>query len=118
MIVFLGIVVILICVFFAANLTLAQSADDAEKVSPFECGMMPIYGQTRAPFTIQYYLVGLLFLVFDLEVSLLYPLGSYLEHVGIYGYTIAAFFYIILTIGFIVEIASGALHFTDQRAAI
>jgi len=118
MIVYLICVVLLVIILLAINLFIAAHMPDTEKLSPFECGMQPVYGQTRAPFTIQYYLVGLLFIVFDLEVSLLYPLGSYLAGVNVYGFAIAALFYIILTIGFVVEIASGALHFTDQRAAI
>lgn len=111
------LIAIIVVVFFAANLLLAVHLPDNEKLSPYECGYAPIYGQTRSPFTIQYYLVGLLFLIFDLEVSLLYPLGACLNDLSIYGFAVAGLFYVVLTLGFVVEIASGALHFTDQRAS-
>lgn len=105
----------LIAVLLVANLLLAVHIPDNEKLSPYECGYAPVYGQTRSPFTIQYYLVGLLFLIFDLEVSLLYPLGACLTELSLYGFIVATIFYVVLTLGFVVEIASGALHFTDQR---
>jgi NADH:ubiquinone oxidoreductase subunit 3 (subunit A) len=78
----------------------------------------PIYGQTRAPFNIQYYLVGILFLIFDLEILLLYPYAVSAYQVGTYGFIIAMLFFVVLTLGFVYEIGSGALYFTDQRSAI
>ncbi|KAJ3119607.1 NADH dehydrogenase subunit 3 [Physocladia obscura] len=89
-----------------ANVLLAVHKPDSEKVTPYECGFSPVYGQTRAPFSIQYYLVGILFLIFDLEILLFYPLAVTLYSVSTYGFVIGMFF------------GKGALYFTDQRSAI
>ena len=100
------------------NDLLAVHKPDTEKVSAYECGFSPVYGQTRAPFSIQYYLVGILFLLFDLEILLLYPLATSLYQVGSYGFVVAILFFLVLTLGFMFEWGKGALYFTDQRSAI
>ena len=100
------------------NVLLAVHKPDTEKVSAYECGFSPVYGQTRAPFSIQYYLVGILFLLFDLEILLLYPLATSLYQVGSYGFVVAIMFFLVLTLGFMFEWGKGALYFTDQRSAI
>ena len=100
------------------NVLLAVHKPDTEKVSAYECGFSPVYGQTRAPFSIQYYLVGILFLLFDLEILLLYPLATSLYQVGSYGFVIAVAFLLVLTLGFMFEWGKGALYFIDQRSAI
>jgi NADH:ubiquinone oxidoreductase subunit 3 (subunit A) len=100
------------------NVLLAVHKPDTEKVSAYECGFSPVYGQTRAPFSIQYYLVGILFLLFDLEILLLYPLATSLYQVGSYGFVIAVAFFLVLTLGFMFEWGKGALYFTDQKSAI
>jgi len=100
------------------NVLLAVHKPDSEKVSAYECGFSPVYGQTRAPFSIQYYLVGILFLLFDLEILLLYPLATSLYQVGSYGFVVAIIFFVVLTLGFMFEWGKGALYFTDQRSAI
>lgn len=58
------------------------------------------------------------FFALDCEILLLYPLAVSLEQIGIYGYLIAVIFFLILTLGFVIEIASGALNLTSQRSAI
>jgi len=100
------------------NVLLAVHKPDTEKVSAYECGFSPVYGQTRAPFSIQYYLVGILFLLFDLEILLLYPLATSLYQVGSYGFVVAILFFLVLTLGFMFEWGKGALYFIDQRSAI
>lgn len=111
------VVPVLIVVLLFLNLLLAIHKPDAEKVTPYECGFSPVEGQTRTPFTIQYYLVGILFLVFDLEILLFFPLSVSLYQVSSYGFTIAVLFFSVLTIGFIYELSRNVLHFTDQRSA-
>ncbi|TIA68305.1 hypothetical protein E3P92_03964 [Wallemia ichthyophaga] len=111
------VVPVLIGVLLLLNLLLAVHKPDAEKVTPYECGFSPVEGQTRTPFTIQYYLVGILFLVFDLEILLFFPLSVSLYQVSSYGFTIAVLFFSVLTIGFIYELSRNVLHFTDQRSA-
>lgn len=115
---YLLLLVILVVLLLGLNLLLSEHAPDLEKLSPYECGYNPVYGQTRSPFTISFYLVGLLFLAFDLEVALLYPLVSNLAIVGSYGYWLACLFLTILTVGFVYELGAGVLHFTDQRSSV
>ena len=112
------VVPILVAILLVLNVLLAAHRPDTEKVTAYECGFSPIYGQTRAPFSIQYYLVGILFLIFDLEILLVYPMASTMYTIGAYGFWIFIIFFIILTIGFVYEFGSGALYFTDKRSNI
>lgn len=112
------VVPILVLILLLLNVLFAASRPDAEKVTAYECGFSPIYGQTREPFSIQYYLVGILFLIFDLEILLLYPIAVTLYDVSAYGFCIALSFFSVLTLGFVYEYAKGALYFTDQRSAL
>jgi len=82
---------------------------DAEKLSPYECGFEP-FGDARQKFDIRYYLVSLLFILFDLEVSYLFPLIALDNNMlSEWGYIIGAIFIIILTVGFIYEYSKEAL---------
>ena len=94
------------------NVLLAAHKPDESKVSAYECGFSVIYGQTRSTFQIGFYLVAILFLVFDLEILLLFPIAVSLYQVGTFGFSVALIFFIVLTIGFILEIGSGAIKFT------
>lgn len=112
------LVPIIVGVLLLLNVLFARSRPDSEKVSAYECGFSPVYGQTRIPFSIQYYLVGILFLVFDLEILLLYPIAVTLYNVSIYGFWIRIIFFTVLTLGFVYELGKGRLYFTDQRSRI
>jgi NADH:ubiquinone oxidoreductase subunit 3 (subunit A) len=118
MIVLLIFVPVLVGILLALNVLLAVHRPDTEKVTPYECGFNPISGQVRAPFAIQYYLVGILFLIFDLEIAVLYPLAVTLYQVSVYGFWVAMIFLVLLTIGFVYEFGKGALKFTDHRSSI
>ena len=109
---------ILVFILLALNLILAAHKPDTEKLSPYECGFTPIYGQTRSQFSIHFYIVAILFLVFDLEILLLYPISVTLYQVSAYGFTIAIIFFSILTIGFIFELGKVVLKFTDHKSKI
>ena len=91
------------------NFFLAPKNAYEAKVSAYECGFSVIYGQTRSTFQIHFYIVAMLFLVFDLEILLLFPIAGTLYQVSTFGFSIALVFFIILTIGFILEIGSGAI---------
>lgn len=112
------VVPILVAILLVVNVLLAAHRPDSEKVSVYECGYSTINGQTRRPFSIQYYLVGILFLIFDLEILLLYPVRVSLYNVSIYGFWVAILFFTVLTLGFVYEISTGVLYFTDQRSQI
>ena len=104
---------VLVLILLALNLLLAVHRPDTEKLSPYECGFTPIYGQTRSQFSVHFYIVAMLFLVFDLEILLLFPIALTLYNVSIFGFSIAIIFFIVLTIGFVLEIGSGAISLTD-----
>ena len=80
-----------------------------EKLSPYECGFEP-FDDARTKFDIRFYLVALLFIIFDLEVAFLFPCAISLKNIGLFGYTSMMIFLIILTIGFIYEWKKGALE--------
>ena len=100
---------LLALILLALNVLLSPHRPDEEKVSAYECGFQPVYGQTRTSFQIHFMVVALLFLIFDLEVLLLFPLAVTLYQVSTFGFSIGIIFFIILTIGFVLEIGSGAI---------
>ena len=87
---------ILAIILLALNLLLAPSRPDESKVSPYECGFSVIQGQTRSVFHIHFYLVSMLFLIFDLEIVLLYPLAVSLYQISTFGFSIAILFFFVL----------------------
>ena len=80
-----------------------------EKLSPYECGFEP-FDDARTKFDIRFYLVALLFIIFDLEIAFLFPWAISLRNIGLFGYISMMIFLIILTIGFIYEWKKGALE--------
>jgi|ERR1700684_624802 NADH-ubiquinone oxidoreductase chain 3 len=104
---------ILALILLALNILLAPHRPDEAKVSAYECGFSPVYGQTRSTFHIHFYLVGMLFLIFDLEIILLFPIAVTLYQVSTFGFSIALIFFIVLTIGFVLEIGSGAIELSN-----
>ena len=107
------VVPVLAILLLGLNLLLAVHRPDESKVSPYECGFSTIYGQTRSVFNIHFYIVAMLFLVFDLEILLLFPLATVLYQVSTFGLSIGIIFFIVLTIGFVLEIGSGAISITN-----
>ena len=100
-------------VLLGLNVLLAPHRPDEAKVSAYECGFSPVYGQTRSTFQIHFYIVAMLFLVFDLEILLLFPIAVTLYQVSTFGFSVALIFFIVLTIGFVLEIGSGAIQLTS-----
>jgi NADH-quinone oxidoreductase subunit A len=86
----------------------AVQAPDAEKTSPYECGFEP-FDDARNRFDVRFYIVAILFLIFDIEVAYLFPWAITLSVTGSMGYIVAAIFLIILTVGFAYEWVRGAL---------
>ena len=81
---------------------------DLEKATAYECGFDP-FGEARAPFEVSFYLVAILFRVFDLEVAYLFPWVIGLSQTGWFGFSTMTFFRFILTVGFVYEWKKGAL---------
>lgn len=88
---------------------LAVQAPDSEKISAYECGFEP-FEDARNKFDVRFYIVAILFIIFDLEVAVLFPWAVSLGLSGALGYILALGFLFILTIGFIYEVAKGALN--------
>jgi NADH:ubiquinone oxidoreductase subunit 3 (subunit A) len=82
---------------------------DAEKISAYECGFDP-FDDARGKFDIRFYLVAILFIIFDLEVTFLFPWAVTLSKIGFFGFWTMMIFLIILTIGFVYEWQKGALE--------
>nr|QCW06917.1 NADH dehydrogenase subunit 3 [Drechslerella brochopaga] len=98
------------------NVLLGPDRKYGEKRSSFECGFHSFLGQNRQPFNISFFLFGLLFLIFDLEIILIFPYTLSANHVGSYGLTVLFAFFIILTVGFCYEIGKNALKvYIDKK---
>lgn len=80
-----------------------------EKISPYECGFEPTGGRPNQ-FNVKFYLVAILFVIFDLEIAFMFPWAVSLREIGVAGYTSMMIFLAILTIGFIYEWKKGALE--------
>jgi NADH-quinone oxidoreductase subunit A len=80
----------------------------AEKLSAYECGFEP-FDDARRRFDVRYYLVAILFIIFDLEVAFLFPWAVSLSHIGLFGFLSMIGFLGVLTVGFIYEWCKGAL---------
>jgi NADH-quinone oxidoreductase subunit A len=107
--VFLGIAVGLSCVMILLPFLVARAKPDAEKLSPYECGFEP-FSDARGQFDVRFYLVAILFIIFDLEVAFLFPWAVSLSETGLYGFWSMMIFLTILTVGFIYEWKKGALE--------
>jgi NADH-quinone oxidoreductase subunit A len=80
----------------------SAKADDTEKLSAYECGFSP-FEDSRGEFDIRFYLVAILFIIFDLEISFLFPFAVSFDAVGAIGLWAMLFFLFVLTIGFVYE---------------
>jgi NADH-ubiquinone oxidoreductase chain 3 len=103
---------VLVCILLAINPLISANRPDSAKVSPYECGFTPM-GTARDKFSVQFFLVAILFLVFDLEVIMLFPLGVTLYQNSVYGFWIVMLFLFVLTVGFVYEWSKGALKYTN-----
>jgi NADH-ubiquinone oxidoreductase chain 3 len=117
LLVFILVVPVLALIFLALNSLFAPHRSYEDKLSSYECGVPVITGQTRESFPIHFNLVAMLFLIFDIELVLLLPISVSLRAVHTYGFVIAIIFFIILTIGFIVELATGAISILPANTA-
>ena len=106
---FLIIATVLSVVVMSLSFLLSPKKPNDEKLSPYECGFEP-FDDARTKFDIRFYLVALLFIIFDLEVVFLFPWAISLREIGIFGYSSMMIFLIFLTIGFIYEWKKGALE--------
>jgi len=92
-----------------AGFVLAPHRPDSEKNSPYECGF-EAFEDARMKFDVRYYLIAILFILFDLEIAFLFPWAVVLEEIGLFGYVAMVIFLAILVVGFIYEWKKGALE--------
>lgn len=108
-IIFLGIAIGLGLVLILAAIVIAMRNPDAEKISAYECGFNA-FDDARMKFDVRFYLVSILFIIFDLEVAFLFPWAVSFQHVGLLGFWSMMVFLAVLTIGFAYEWKKGALE--------
>jgi NADH-quinone oxidoreductase subunit A len=106
---FLGIATGLSAIMVIASLIVGRQKPDSEKLSPYECGFEP-FSDARHKFDVRFYLVAILFIIFDLEVAFLFPWAVTLGEIGAFGFWSMVVFLGVLTIGFAYEWRKGALE--------
>ena len=107
--IFLAIAIVLAMVMAFLPLIASKSKPDPEKLSTYECGFEPI-SDARRKFDVRFYLVAILFIIFDLEVAFLFPWAVTLGEIGAYGFWSMLVFLGVLTVGFVYEWKKGALE--------
>ena len=108
-IIFLFIALLLSVGFILINFISSPNNPDPEKLSAYECGF-DAFDDSRMEFDVRFYLVAILFIIFDLEIAFLFPWAISLGKIGIFGFWSMMIFLAVLTIGFIYEWKKGALE--------
>ena len=103
------VILILSSIIPLLSFLLTEKTPDKEKASVYECGFSPIY-QPGKPFSIRFFIIAILFLVFDLEIVLLFPWSISLINISILGLLITLLFFIILGVGLTYEWTKGGLE--------
>ena len=106
---------LLAIILLTINLIFAPHSPYQEKDSAFECGFHSFLGQNRTQFSISFFIFALLFLLFDLEILLVYPYVVSAYSNGIYGLIIMLIFFIVLTLGFAYELGKNALKIDSRQ---
>ncbi|HET6492386.1 MAG TPA: NADH-quinone oxidoreductase subunit A [Burkholderiales bacterium] len=111
MFIFVGLAVGVVPVLLGGGLSrlLGVHRPDSEKLSPYECGF-EAFEDARMKFDVRYYLVAILFILFDLEIAFLFPWAVVLQEIGFFGFMAMVVFLAILVVGFIYEWMKGALE--------
>ena len=113
---FLIFIPILAIILLAVNLIFAPHNPYEEKDSAFECGFHSFLGQNRSEFSISFFIFALLFLLFDLEILLVYPYVVSAYQNGIFGLIIMLLFFLVLTLGFAFELGKNALSIEIRQS--
>jgi NADH-quinone oxidoreductase subunit A len=107
--IFLAIAIGISCVIIIIPFIMAKARPDSEKLSSYECGFEG-EGKVRGEFNVQFYLVAILFIIFDLEIAFLFPWAVSLNKIGVFGFWSMMVFLTLLTVGFVYEWMRGALE--------
>ena len=106
---FLGLAIALSVIMVVASLVVGRQKPDTEKLSAYECGF-EAFEDARRKFDVRFYLVAILFIIFDLEVAFLFPWAVALGEIGMFGFWSMVVFLGVLTVGFVYEWRKGALE--------
>lgn len=106
---FMGVGLVIGAAMIALGFVLGPRRPDSEKTSPYECGF-EAFEDSRMKFDVRYYLVAILFILFDLEIAFLFPWAIVLDAIGVFGFVAMLIFLAILVVGFIYEWKKGALE--------
>lgn len=117
LLIFFFVSFILVNLLLLISFILSSAKPDAEKVSPYECGFEP-FSDSRMTFDVHFYIVAILFMIFDLEIAYLFPWAVNLGNLGFTGFFNMLFFLVILTLGFVYEWVRGALDWSKPRIYI
>ena len=109
LVVFIGVASLIGIVLLIAPFVVAFQQPDPEKLSAYECGFNA-FDDARMKFDVRFYLVAILFIIFDLEVAFLFPWAVSLGHIGLFGFWSMIVFLGVLTVGFVYEWRKGALE--------
>lgn len=112
---FFIVIPILASLLLVINLILSPHNSYIEKDSAFECGFHSFPHQNRTQFSVSFFIFGLLFLVFDLEILLVYPYVVSAYFNGLYGLIIMLVFFLVLTLGFVFELGKNALKISSKQ---
>src|SRR5438552_10085204 len=115
---FLFFIPLLAFIFLGINLIFAPHSPYQEKNSPFECGFHSFLGQNRTQFSISFFIFALLFLLFDLEILLVYPYVVSAYSNDFYGLIVMLIFFLALTLGFAFELGKNALKIDSRQMLI
>jgi NADH-ubiquinone oxidoreductase chain 3 len=115
---FLFFIPILAFILLAVNFIFAPHNSYQEKDSAFECGFHSFLGQNRTQFSISFFIFALLFLLFDLEILLVYPYVVSSYNNGIYGLMLMLIFFLALTLGFAFELGKNALKIDSRQMSV
>jgi NADH-quinone oxidoreductase subunit A len=107
--VFLAIAIVIAGAAVGASLVVGKQNPDSEKLSAYECGF-DAFADARSKFDVRFYLVSILFIIFDLEVAFLFPWAVSLGKIGMFGFWSMVVFLGVLTVGFVYEWKKGALE--------
>jgi NADH-quinone oxidoreductase subunit A len=109
LVIFIGVASVIGLALLAAPCVIAYQSPDPEKLSAYECGFNA-FDDARMKFDVRFYLVSILFIIFDLEVAFLFPWAVAFKQVGLFGFWSMMAFLAVLTIGFVYEWRKGALE--------
>jgi len=107
--IFLGIAGVLGVVLLALGFMFGRGSKNPDKLAPYECGF-EAFEDSRLRFDVRYYLVAILFIIFDLEIAFLFPWAVSLDEIGLFGLGAMGIFLAVLVVGFIYEWRKGALE--------